>query len=121
METKNIICVTCPRGCPIAVTLEDGIVTAVSGNACKRGHEYAINEVTAPVRMLTRTVRVKGGVIPMLPVKTAAPIPKDLLLKAMRDINAVIAQAPVCVGDVVLANVMGTGVDIVAARDVAKA
>ena len=43
METKNIICVTCPRGCPIAVTLEDGIVTAVSGNACKRGHEYAIN------------------------------------------------------------------------------
>ena len=121
MEIRNIICVTCPRGCPVEVTLEDGKVTAVRGNSCKRGYEYAVNEVTAPVRMLTSTVRIKGGVIPMLPVKTAAPIPKGLLLKAMQDVNAVVVQAPVHVGDVVLKNIMNTGIDLVAARDVARA
>jgi len=80
---------------------------------CKRGVAYATEEVTAPKRMVTTLVRVAGRRMP-LPVKTAAPIPKGKIFEALATIHAAGAAAPVKIGDVVVADVCGTGVDIVA-------
>ena len=79
MEKRELICVACPLGCPITVTLdENGAVTDVKGNTCKRGEAYAHTECTNPTRMLTTTVRVEGGNAYVVPVKTANPIPKQI-------------------------------------------
>jgi CxxC motif-containing protein len=117
METRHLTCISCPIGCALTVTLEDGAVTAVEGNTCPRGKAYAESEVLHPARVLTTTVRVGEGYA-CLPVKSAAPLPKERLMECMALINAVRVQPPVRIGDVVLANVGGTGVDIVATGNI---
>jgi CxxC motif-containing protein len=116
-ETTKIICITCPMGCSLEVTHEGKTVTKVEGNSCKKGPEYAAAELTDPRRMVTSTVKVRGGVHPLLPVYTAAPIPKPLIFDLVKVLRQVELQAPVKVGDVVVQNVLGTGVDILASRD----
>jgi CxxC motif-containing protein len=116
-EKLNLICITCPMGCALEVTREGQTITKVEGHACKRGLEYAQAELTDPRRMVTSTVTVHGGVHPLLPVYTAAPIPKPLifdLLCALRDVEL---QAPASAGQVVLANALNTGIDVLASRD----
>lgn len=114
MKTKELICVSCPIGCAVTVTLDDNNeVVSVTGNTCKRGDSYARQECTHPERMLTSTVKVTGSRLPVVPVKSAKPVPKELLLDCMQEINRVTVQAPVHIGDVVLANILNTGVDIV--------
>lgn len=115
---KNLTCIVCPMGCPLKVELEDGKVLSVSGNTCKRGEHYAVSECTAPKRVLTTTVRVRGGSLPLVSVKTADAIPKELLFDAMKALNAVTVKAPVKIGGVVLKNICGTGVDVVAGKTV---
>ena len=118
MKTKELICVSCPIGCAVTVTLDDNNeVVSVTGNTCKRGDSYARQECTHPERMLTSTVRVTGSRLPVVPVKSAKPVPKELLLDCMQEINRVTVQAPVHIGDVVLANILNTGVDIVATNN----
>lgn len=118
MKTKELICVSCPIGCAVTVTLDDNNeVVSVTGNTCKRGDSYARQECTHPERMLTSTVKVTGSRLPVVPVKSAKPVPKELLLDCMQEINRVTVQAPVHIGDVVLANIMNTGVDIVATNN----
>ncbi len=115
MEKRNLICVACPLGCPVTVTIDDnGNVTDVTGNTCKRGDTYAHTEVTNPTRMLTTTVRVEGGKDYVVPVKSATPIPKGMMFDCMAVINQAKVQAPVNIGDVVIENILGTGVDIIA-------
>ncbi|NMP38212.1 MAG: DUF1667 domain-containing protein [Clostridiales bacterium] len=114
---KNIVCVSCPLGCPIEVTIENGEVVSVKGNTCKRGDNYARTEMTAPKRSLTSTVKVDGGVLPVVPVKSAAPVPKELMFDCMKEINKVTVKAPVAIGDVVIKNILNTGVDIVATNN----
>lgn len=105
-------------GCGITVELNDnGEVVSVTGNTCKRGDAYARSEMTHPVRSLTSTVKVKGGVHPVVPVKSAKPIPKEKMFECMEQINSVTLDAPVKIGDVVIENVLGTGVDIVATNN----
>ena len=111
---RELICICCPRGCNLTADIEDGKVIAVSGNFCKRGETYAISEVTAPVRMVTTTIRTIEGV--SVPVKTAEPIPKDMIFACMEAIKAVELHLPVKMGDVVLENAAGTGVSIIAGR-----
>ena len=111
---KNLVCVSCPLGCPIEVEIENGEVISVTGNTCKRGDAYARTEVTHPVRSLTSTVKVNGGVHPVVPVKSAGPVPKELMFDCMKVINSASVDAPVKIGDVVVENILGTGVDIVA-------
>ena len=111
---KSLICVSCPLGCPIEVEVENGAVISVSGNTCKRGDQYARTEITNPVRSLTTSVKVEGGVHPVVPVKSAGPVPKDKMFDCMKEINAVTINAPVKIGDVVIENILGLGVDIVA-------
>ncbi len=118
MKTKELICVSCPIGCAVTVTLDDNNeVVSVTGNTCKRGDSYARQECTHPERMLTSTVKVTGSRLPVVPVKSAKPVPKELLLNCMQEINRVTVQAPVHIGDVVLANILNTGVDIVATNN----
>lgn len=114
METKNFICINCPLGCPLTVTLDGGKVVSVAGNTCKRGEAYAVKEVTAPARTVTSTVRVVGGERPVVAVRTKTDIPKDKIFDCMKVINTVEVPAPVRIGDVLIGNICGTGVDVVA-------
>ena len=112
---KNLICIVCPKGCHLQVDDEHGYT--VTGNSCPRGAEYGKTELLHPTRVLTSTVRVEGGLHRRLPVKTTAPIPKELMFEAMDALNGVTLTAPVTVGQVVIHDLLGTGVDVVAPRD----
>ena len=111
---KNLICVACPLGCPIEVEIENNEVVSVTGNTCKRGDAYARTEITNPVRSLTTSVKVENGLHPVVPVKSSGPVPKDKMFDCMKEINSVTVKAPVKIGDVVIENILGLGVDIVA-------
>lgn len=113
---KEIICITCPKGCHLQVDDEHGF--QVTGNSCPRGEVYGKNELQNPVRVLTSTVRLTGARIPRLPVKSSAPLPKGKLFDAMRLLDGVSASAPVRLGDVLVSDVCGTGVDIVATKTI---
>lgn len=123
MNTRELTCIGCPLGCSLTVTMEttsDGAVevTNVTGYTCPRGKAYAEKEVTNPTRIVTSTVRVNGGTSPMVSVKTQSDIPKDKIFACVDALRGVEITAPVKIGDVVLANVAGTGVNVVAARNV---
>ncbi len=111
---KSLICVSCPLGCPIEVEIENGEVVAVTGNTCKRGDAYARAEITNPVRSLTTSVKLENGVHPVVPVKSSGPVPKDKMFECMDVINSVTVKAPVKIGDVIIKDILGLGVDIVA-------
>ena len=116
-ETKDLICITCPMGCALTVELEDGKVCSVTGNSCKRGISYAEAEAVHPTRMLTTTVRVTGGICPLASVKTASPIPKELLMRSMEALNHISLPAPVHRGQVVCHDLLGCGVDVIATSE----
>lgn len=118
METRNLTCIGCPLGCPLTVEMENGEVISVTGNTCKRGDIYARKEVTAPTRIVTSSVRVLEGEIPMVSCKTAEDIPKGKIFEIMAEINKVKVNAPVRIGDVLVENVAGTGVNVIATKDV---
>lgn len=119
-SVKELTCIGCPLGCALTVTMNDNKVISVNGNTCPRGDAYARKEVTNPTRIVTSTVRVEGGVSPMVNVKTASDIPKSKIFECAAALKDVVAVAPVKIGDVLLADVAGTGVDIVAAKNIAK-
>ncbi|MCD7895741.1 MAG: DUF1667 domain-containing protein, partial [Planctomycetaceae bacterium] len=113
--------INCPLGCILTVSLDDnGEVADVTGNQCARGVAYARMESTNPTRMMTSTVRLTGGAIGQAPVKTAAPIPKGLVVDSVKALKPVELTAPVTLGQVVLANVCGTGVDVIATRSIPR-
>ena len=120
MTTHELTCIGCPMGCALTVTV-DGDAITVTGNTCPKGEKYAVNEVTAPMRMVTGTVALRGGELPRLPVKTAREIPKGRIFDCMEAIRRVAVDAPVAIGAVVLADVAGTGVDVIATREVRAA
>ena len=120
MEKKSLICIGCPMGCMLSVTLENGEVTEVTGNTCKRGDVYARKEVTNPTRIVTSTVKVSGGTLAMVSVKTKTDIPKGKIFDCVRALKTVCVKAPVHIGDVILENVADTGVDIIATKNVER-
>lgn len=118
METRNLTCIGCPMGCALQVEQkEDGAIN-VTGNICKRGDAYARKEVTHPTRIVTSTVRVTGGNIAMVSVKTEHDIPKEKIMDIMQCIKDIRVKAPVSIGDVILENAANTGVNIIATKDV---
>jgi CxxC motif-containing protein len=122
MEKENleqpieIICVACPKGCRLEAQRKDGELL-VSHAGCKRGKQYAIGEITDPRRMVASTVRITGGLHPLMPVYTSAPFPKDKILQLLDHIRATKIQAPVNAGDIVIKDALGTGIDVIASRD----
>ena len=149
MITKKLICIGCPMGCQLEADVENTkeqesrpventeggtafdrrtcgknerwTVLDVRGNTCPRGADYARKELTHPTRIVTTTVRVEGGTEIMLPVKTAEDIPKGKIMDCMRAVKNLKVQAPVAVGDVILRDAAGTGVNLVAAKTIEKA
>ena len=113
MKERRLTCIVCPKGCELVVQFnDDGAIDNISGYTCPRGKDYAYAECTAPVRTVTTTVRCEDGEV--VSVKTSAPVPKEKIFEVMAAINAVNANNSVKIGDVIIANVCGTGADIVA-------
>lgn len=117
MEEKVITCVTCPLGCAITVRGEGGAIESLAGENCKRGIEYARNEFLHPQRILTSLVRVTGSEAPLVSVRSDRPIPKDRMFDIMDEVRGAVAAAPVHIGQILLADVCGTGANIVATAD----
>ena len=116
MINKKLICITCPMGCRLKVTgsLDD---LMVSGGKCPKGEEYAHDEITNPVRMVCTTVKIRGGVHPVIPVKTDKAIADKYKLEVVRAVRDITLTSPVKMGDVIIPDAFGTGVNIVAERD----
>lgn len=115
----EMICICCPLGCRMTVEkTADGF--EVKGNTCPRGKAYAIDEMTAPKRMVTSSVLVRGGNFNTASVKSSAPLPKEKIFDALETLNGVVLDAPIKEGDVAVKNVLGLGIDFVSTRDVEK-
>lgn len=118
---KEMTCIVCPKGCILKVKESAGkTLTAadVSGNKCKRGAAYAVNECTNPVRTLTTTIKTNGDNQCMAPVKSSKPLPKGILFECMAVINDRTAKAPLKVGDTVIKNILDTGIDIISTANI---
>lgn len=115
-EERDLICIICPRGCHLHVAKD----LTVTGNFCPRGAKYAAQEVTNPMRTLTSSVRVYHSSLPLCPVKTLSPIPKALLLPAMKEIDKVAVEAPIHVGQILIEDLLGTGVPLVATNSMER-
>ena len=118
MEKKELICIGCPMGCPLTVEMEGGAVLQVKGNTCPRGDAYGRKEVTNPTRIVTSTVRVAGGTLPMVSCKTRTDVPKGKIFDVARALKTVTVPAPVTIGQVLVDNVADTGVEIIATKNV---
>ena len=114
---KEIICTVCPRGCHIQVEGEGEKILSVEGQGCKRGTEYASAEFAHPVRILTTTVKIAGA-NDLLPVRSNKPLPKEKIMDCMQIIRGTAVNAPVERYAVIIADICGTGVDIVATKNV---
>ena len=119
-ETKNLTCIGCPMGCPLTVELEDGKIISVTGFTCKRGDDYARKEVTNPRRTLTSVIPVLHGEIGMVSVKTKTDIPKALIHPCMLEMKNLEVEAPVEIGQILLANLCGTGIPVIATKAVRR-
>lgn len=113
---RELTCIICPMGCDITVKFEANRIANISGNTCPRGAEYAKNECTNPQRMLTTTILCENG--EMLPVKTDRPIDKNKIFACMHVINQNTAHLPICIGDVIIENILETGSNIVSTKNV---
>lgn len=113
----KLVCINCPRGCQLNVENVDGEIK-VTGNFCPRGEQYAINEMTNPLRTLTTTISIVSDKYERLPVMSSNPIPKDLVIDAMKALKNVEVKAPIKLGEVVVQNILGLGIDIVASKSI---
>ncbi len=112
------LCIGCPLGCRLEVQEDPfGDIVEVRGFSCKRGKEYAIQEHTAPQRIVATTVAIRHSSWARLPVRSAAPVPKQSVTEVCRRLRQVQVTAPVTMGQIILANVLDSGVDIIATRD----
>lgn len=120
MSTKELTCIGCPMGCQLVVDFDDNKheVLSVSGNNCKIGERYAHKELTNPTRIVTSSIQVENGNMAMVSVKTESDIPKGKIFEIMKEIHSTRVIAPVKIGDILIKNVAGTGVNIVATRNI---
>lgn len=115
--TKNLTCIECPKSCNLIVDIENCRVVKVSGNQCKVGESYCLAEIENPTRVLTSAVLGEGLSLKMIPVRTDRPIEKAKLLEAMAEIKKIIVEKPVKVGDAIVSNFLGLGVNLIATRE----
>ena len=120
MDTGHIICISCPKGCRIKIKGKDDEIKFITGYDCIQGKEYALKEYKNPTRILPTTVKVGNGELPLVPVKTKQPIAKDIIFKAMKETAKITVEAPIRIGDIIISNLLNTGVDIVATRNIEK-
>lgn len=123
IEKLSLTCIICPMGCSMEVEVETNAsgqkkVLSVKDNGCKRGEQYAAKELQNPTRTLTTTIKVEGGQLPLVPVKTAGEVPKASLLQCMEVVRRASCKAPVKRGNVLIYDILGTGVNVVACADI---
>ena len=121
VETFTYLCTSCPLGCRLEVDAVEGDVIEVRGNTCKRGVRYGTQEHTDPRREVSTTVWLAGGPVERLPVRAAAPVPKDRVRAFVAALAGLVVEAPVAYGAVLAEDVAGTGIALVATREVARA
>ncbi|QWB96383.1 DUF1667 domain-containing protein [Mycoplasmatota bacterium] len=112
--SKEMICIMCPRGCHLKVSKD----LVVEGNFCPRGKAYGIEEMTHPTRILTTTMKTKSNLHPRISIKSKEGIPKDLIFKAMEEINHLTLNKDVKIGDVVIKDICHCGVDMIATKNI---
>ena len=122
---QELICTGCPMGCRLLAVVEGDrgetpVVIEVTGNFCPRGADYARTECTNPLRTLTTTVVIQGAMYPLLSVRTTKPVPKGLIKSCMNDLRRVHVKAPVKAGEVIVKNILNTGADIIATKDLER-
>ncbi|MFL0247488.1 DUF1667 domain-containing protein [Candidatus Clostridium stratigraminis] len=120
MEKKELTCIGCPLGCSLLVELDNKGNIKVTGSSCKIGDTYAIKECTNPTRIVTTTVAVINGDYPTLSVKTEKDIPKNKVFECIRLLKNIVVTAPVAIGDLIYKNILDTGVNVVATRNIKK-
>ena len=113
--TRELVCIQCPVGCRLTVTLQGDVVSEVKGNECKRGLKYAQDECVAPMRLLTTTVRVRGSA--PVAVRSTVPIAKSALRDAVGQLKKMTFPAGCKAGDILIPDFLGLGADIVATQD----
>ena len=122
MENKELVCIVCPRGCRLTLIQDEACQGGyqVIGNGCNRGIDYGVKELTNPTRVITSTVKIKGAIMRRLPVRTKGDIPKNKVFQCMKLLNDIDVYAPIKVGDIIVENVLGTGVDLIATKSMDK-
>lgn len=119
-EKTTVTCVACPKGCEVTVEHDGDEIISIEGNACPQGADYAKEEIVAKTRILPTTVRVKNGALALCPVKTTKQIPLELMDQAMNKIGEKEIEAPLKMGQVIIENLLETGADVVATRNLPK-
>jgi len=117
-ETREIVCILCPIACEVNVEIVNGEVAKIENAQCKRGKDFSVQEVRSPERDFFTTIRVRGGKIPVLSVRSTGPVAKNMLMAIASELANVTVVAPVKLGDVVVKNILNLGIDIVATKDV---
>ncbi len=118
VNEKEIICVICPNSCRLSVWRDPNTdEVQVSGFQCPRGKDYGIAEYSNPVRMLITTMQVEGGVLPVIPVRSIEAIPKAKIFEAIKIVNEATCEAPIFMGDILIKDICGSGIDVIASRD----
>ena len=118
MDKKKYICIACPIGCHLDVEIKDGKISNIEGNRCKRGIDYAVNEFTDPKRMVTVTCKVDSEIVNRVPVKTSEAISKKFIDELVKDLYSLKLKAPLKIGDKVIEDYKGSGVDILITRNI---
>jgi CxxC motif-containing protein len=114
---KNIVCIECPKGCLLSVDIENCRVVKVEGNQCPKGEKYAASEIENPLRILTSAVLAEGLSLRMVPVRTSKPMPKSRMYEAMGEIKKIRLRVPVKAGDVISADFLGLGIELISTRE----
>lgn len=118
MNRKELICIRCPLGCAMEVIIDNDVIREIKGNTCKRGEDYARKEITNPVRTVTSTVQIAGIEDIVVSIKTEKDIPKEKIMDCMKALKDIKVALPVSIGDVIIENVAGTGVSIIATKGI---
>ena len=114
----RLTCVLCPVGCELEVRKGQAGELQVEGNQCDKGIPFAVEEILDPKRNLATSVPLKGTETKMASVRLTGPVPRDMIFPILAEISALRPEAPVRRGQVLIMDVLGTGVDVIATRTV---
>lgn len=118
---RQFTCIICPNGCEITAEIgANGVITSVEGHTCKKGEEYVQQELTHPVRTIATSVLVKDGELPLVSVRVDGAIPKERIFDAMAEIKGISLTAPVVIGQHVISNLLGLGVNVIATKNIKR-
>ena len=117
---KELICIVCPKSCNLNIQIDNKKILSVKGALCKRGEEYAYQEITNPKRKIASSIKVINGELPLVSIRLSAPIPKNEVFNVMGEIKKTEVHAPIKIGQVLIKNVLGLGIDIIATKNIDK-